>query len=533
MNNKKVIKGIHHITAIAGSAAENIAFYENVLGLRLVKQTVNFDDPFTYHLYYGDQEGNPGTILTFFPWQGMPRGKNGSGMVTAIAFTIPVGASAYWRKRLLQHGIETTSGRRFGEEVTSFRDPHGLSLELIATGGFSATSQYISTSPVPAYPIRGLHSATSTQKSIENTTNLLVDYLGMELQVHEGNRSRFKMKNDTSRALFYDLVVEPGAENGRQGSGSVHHIAFRTSDDKEQQLWRRSLLEGGYSVTEVRDRKYFKSIYFQEPGRVLFEIATDPPGFAVDERVELLGQALQLPENYEPLRSEIEQNLPPLRPNTFIHKYIQAQSSANNDMTIVALHGTGGDELDLIPFVQQVGGGAAIISPRGKVTEDGMNRFFARLGPGVFDEKDITRQTADLAEFLVGAASRYNRSIDQFAALGYSNGASMAAALLLLRPEVFSRLILLRPMLPFRQPEPIALSNKEVLILRGTRDTVIPSQSTDQLIRTLINYGARVEVKVVDAGHELSAQDLQIVATWLASSARPHFAPRVSNKAER
>ena len=524
MNSKKIIQGIHHITAITGSAAKNIGFYENVLGLRLVKQTVNFDDPFTYHLYYGDQEGNPGTILTFFPWQGMPQGKNGNGMITAIAFEIPIGASEYWRKRLLQHGIETTTGQRFGEEVTSFSDPYGLCLELIATGRSVATSQYTSSSQVPAYPINGFHSASSTLKSIQDTMELLVDYLGMELQVQEGNRSRFKMKNDTSRALFYDLLIEPEAEKGRQGSGSVHHIAFRTADDKEQQLWRCSLLEGGYSVTEVRDRKYFKSIYFHEPGGVLFEIATDAPGFAVDEPMEFLGQTLQLPKNFETMRSEIEKILPPLRSNVFIHEYMGAQSS-NNDMTIVALHGTGGDEHDLIPFVQQVGGGAAIISPRGKVIEDGMNRFFARLGSGVFDEKDIARQVADLAEFLLNAASRYNRSIDQFAALGYSNGASMAAALLLLRPEVFSRLILLRPMLPLFQPKPIDLSNKEVLILRGTSDTVIPYQSTAQLIQTLINNGARVEVEEVDAGHELSSQDVPLVSKWLASTLRPHFAP--------
>ena len=312
MKSQKVIQGIHHVTAIAGSAVENVAFYENVLGLRLVKQTVNFDDPFTYHLYYGDQEGNPGTILTFFPWQGMPQGKNGKGMVTAISFEIPIGSSEYWRERMLRHNIETTSEQRFGEEVIGFLDPHGLGLELIATGEASAPSHQISSSLAPAYPVKGFHSATSTLKSINSTKDLLVDYLGMELLVQDGKRYRFKMKNDTSCGLFYDLLVEPEAENGRQGSGSVHHIAFRTSDDKEQLLWQHELLEGGYPVTGVRDRKYFKSIYFHEPGGVLFEIATDLPGFAVDEPMEYLGQALQLPENYEPMRFEIVKKLPPL-----------------------------------------------------------------------------------------------------------------------------------------------------------------------------------------------------------------------------
>ncbi len=525
MSSEKVIQGIHHITAIAGSAAENVAFYENVLGLRLVKQTVNFDDPFTYHLYYGDQEGNPGTILTFFPWQGVARGKSGRGMVTAIAFEIPIGSAAYWRERLLQHGIETTAGQRFGEEVIGFSDPHGLGLELIATGEVSATSRYTSGRHDPVCPIKGFYSATSTLESIQDTRNLLEDYLGMELHVQDGKRYRFRMKNDTSSALFYDLLVEPGAEIGRQGTGSVHHIAFRTPDDKEQLIWQRSLLKGGYSVTGVRDRKYFKSIYFHEPGGVLFEIATDPPGFAVDEPLESLGQVLQLPDDFEPMRAEIEKNLPSLHSNTFLHEYIETEDSENNKVTIVALHGTGGDEHDLIPLAKKVGSGAAIISPRGKVVEGGMNRFFARLASGAFDEKDIIRQTDELAKFLLGAAIRYHRPIDQFVALGYSNGANIAAALLLLRPEIFSRAILLRPMLPLLLPSPVDLSEKEVLILRGARDTVIPYQSTDQLIQTLITCGAQVDVKKVDAGHDLTSQDLQIVSQWLASTVKPHCAP--------
>ena len=315
MSNKKVIQGIHHITAIAGSAAENVAFYENVLGLRLVKQTVNFDDPFTYHLYYGDQNGNPGTILTFFPWQGMPKGVNGRGMVTAVAFEIPIGSSAYWRERLLRQKIETDSTPRFGEEVIGFSDPHGLRLELIATGRAASSSPHTVGSIAPECRIKGFHSATSTLAAFRGTQALLEDGLGMELHGQERERYRFTMKNDTASGLFYDLVVDPEAVNGRQGIGSVHHIAFRTADDKEQLSWRRALLEGGYPVTEVRDRKYFKSIYFYEPGGVLFEIATNPPGFAVDEAPESLGQALQLPDNLEPMRAEIENALPPLRTN--------------------------------------------------------------------------------------------------------------------------------------------------------------------------------------------------------------------------
>ena len=524
MSSEKVIQGIHHITAIAGSAAENVAFYENVLGLRLVKQTVNFDDPFTYHLYYGDQNGNPGTILTFFPWQGMVRGVNGRGMVTAVAFEIPVGSSAYWRERLLRQNIETESTQRFGEEVIRFSDPHGLRLELIATGEAVSPRLHTAGSIAPGCLIKGFHSATSTLAALRGTQALLEDQLGMKLHGREGRRYRFTMKNSAASGLFYDLVVDPEAENGRQGIGSVHHIAFRTPDDTEQLYWQRSLLAGGYPVTGVRDRKYFKSIYFHEPGGVLFEIATDPPGFGVDETPEALGQALQLPDNYEPMRADIENALPPLRTDAFVHKYLPPSDPRNGQMTIIALHGTGGDEHDLIPFAQQLARGAAILSPRGKVIERGMNRFFARLSPGVFDTREITKRAHELADFLLDAAGRYKRPIKQFVGLGYSNGANIAAAILLLRPEVLSRAILLRPMLPLLPAVPPDLSDKKILILKGTADTVNPPESTDQLIQVLKKAGAQVEVREIAAGHELTQQDPRQAVQWLAGAVRPHLA---------
>ncbi len=523
MNNNRVIRGIHHITAISGSAEENVAFYEKVLGLRLVKQTVNFDDPSTYHLYYGDHEGSPGTILTFFPWQGIPRGKNGAGMVTAVAFNIAPGSLGYWKKVLQSNNIETTTEQRFGEEVVKFRDPSGLELELIESAEIAETSQLARDGLVREDTILGFHSATSTLQSLLKTENLLVKTLGMVVDGQEGNRYRFKMENNTSRGLFYDLIIDPKAEVGRQGSGSVHHIAFRTPDDKKQLFWQRALRSGGYNVTEVRDRKYFKSIYFHEPGGVLFEIATDPPGFTVDESIDSLGGSLQLPDEYQPLRSRIERSLPPLRSAPFIHKYIEPQRD-NNDLTIVALHGTGGDEHDLIPLAQQIGHGSAIISPRGRVKEGQWNRFFARFSTGAFDEKDLIFQSQTLADFVLDTARRHNRPIDHLVALGYSNGANIAAATLLLRPEVFSRLILLRPMMPLRHPDPVDLTGKEVLIIRGTADSVIPTRSTDQLIEILRANGAQVDVKKLETGHELTPLDLQMASQWLGTIARPDFA---------
>ena len=233
MNNHSKISGIHHITAIASSAAENLAFYENVLGLRLVKKTVNFDDPYTYHLYYGDQEGSPGTIMTFFPWEKLLRGKTGAGMVTSIAFSIPIDSVDYWRKRLNENIVETKEGERFGDSLIQFEDPHGLSLELIETPTAHSTSIQSRNPESAAHRIVGFHSATALLNSLDETQALLMNLMGMVLHGKEGNRYRFKMKNDDTFGRFYDVVIDEQADTGRQGGGTVHHIAFRTpTDDK-------------------------------------------------------------------------------------------------------------------------------------------------------------------------------------------------------------------------------------------------------------------------------------------------------------
>jgi len=315
MTNNTSISGIHHVTAIASSAAENLTFYENVLGLRLVKKTVNFDDPHTYHLYYGDAAGAPGTIITFFPWENLPRGKAGAGMVTAIAFSIPMGSIDHWRKQLNVHGIDIMEGKRFSESLIKFEDPHGLSLELIETQTVHSSLRESSNSKPDANRILGFHSATTLLRSIEETQSLLVNLMGMKLHDTEGSRYRFKMKPDDAFGHFYDVVIDAQAENGLQGGGTVHHIAFRTPTEEEQKYWQKSLMESGYAVTPIRDRKYFKSIYFHEPAGVLFEIATDPPGFTVDEPYESLGRELKLPDQYESMRTEIEIRLPKLQSN--------------------------------------------------------------------------------------------------------------------------------------------------------------------------------------------------------------------------
>lgn len=306
------IPGIHHITSIAGDPQRNVALYRDALGLRLVKVTVNFDWPETYHLYYGDQVGSPGTILTIFPWPHVPRRPAGTGQITVTAFAIPVNSTGYWVDRLSKQGIEVEGPEtRFDEEVVRFSDADGLAYELVARDNGPATSVWEDGPVPPEHAIRGFHGVTIAETIAERTKPLLTDVLGFELVSESGTRSRYQVGSGATRALI-DLLSLPNAPRGQEGVGTVHHIAWRTPNDAAQLAWRERLTGLGFDVTPVRDRQYFHSIYFREPGGVLFEIATDPPGFATDESVAALGTHLKLPPWLEPHRAELQSQLPPL-----------------------------------------------------------------------------------------------------------------------------------------------------------------------------------------------------------------------------
>jgi catechol 2,3-dioxygenase-like lactoylglutathione lyase family enzyme len=309
--SEPTILGIHHVTAIAGAPQRNLDFYTGVLGLRLVKLTVNFDDPGTYHFYFGDRQGSPGSILTFFPWAGIPRGTTGNGQVAATSFAVPRESLAFWRARLAEHGAAVEDGgARFGEPVLRFADPDGLALELIGTAAGRDTAW---TGAVEArHAITGFHSATLAEAGYEKTAALLQDVMGLAPAGAEGNRFRYQMGAGGAAAIV-DIVCTPDGRPGRPGAGTVHHIAWRTPDDAQQLAWRKRLAEAGHDVTPVQDRSYFHSIYYHEPGGILFEIATDPPGFARDEDPDHLGERLMLPPQFERHRAALERALPPLK----------------------------------------------------------------------------------------------------------------------------------------------------------------------------------------------------------------------------
>lgn len=305
-------RGLHHVTAIASDPQANVDFYTRVLGLRLVKQTVNFDAPDSYHLYYGDAAGSPSSLLTFFPWPGVPRGRPGAGMMTATAFSVPGSSLGWWHERFRRLGVDVDAPRsRDAEEVLAFRDPDGMGVELVATDG-DHRSGWDGVADIPAeHAVRGLHAVTLSEQQLDPSAAMLTELMGLTVDAEDGDRVRFGMADRGAGGLVD--VLAGVQERGRQAGGTVHHVAFRAPDLETMTRWQGELLGRGVRVTQVLDRQYFKSIYFREPGGVLFEIATDDPGFATDEPLLELGRHLKLPPWLEPSREQIAAALPPLR----------------------------------------------------------------------------------------------------------------------------------------------------------------------------------------------------------------------------
>lgn len=311
---EKRITGLHHVTAVASDAQKNLDFYVGVLGLRLVKKTVNFDGPDVYHFYYGDETGTPGSILTFFPYQGLVNGRHGKGMLNTTSFSVPSSSFNYWLERLKRFGINYKKPQeRFeGETVVYFEDEDGLGLEFVFNDKDSRSGFSLGNIPLE-HSIRGFYNVEIWEEGYERTAALLTEQLDHQLIAEKGNRFRFAA-ND-SPGNYVDLLCSPDRMKGLAGSGTVHHIAFATPDKQTQEEVRLRIVKRMLNPSPVLDRTYFTSVYFREPGGVLFEVATSGPGFAVDEPVDQLGVSLQLPRQYEEDREQIEKTLPRISVN--------------------------------------------------------------------------------------------------------------------------------------------------------------------------------------------------------------------------
>ncbi len=540
------VSGIHHVSAIASDPQRNVDFYAGVLGLRLVKRTVNFDDPQTYHLYYGDEVGTPGSIMTFFPWPGARRGGQGTGQLAVPSFAVLPSALGFWVERLLRAGVayERPTKRAFGREsesVLAFRDPDGMLLEIVAAPGAEARPAWADAPGITHDDaIRGFHSVTLWVDDGVPTERVLVTTLGFRAVAEAKGVHRFAA-GDGGVGTLVDVRATGGFVQGRSGAGTVHHVAFRVPDDAAELAVREQVVAAGLHPTGVLDRHYFRSVYFREPGGVLYELATDMPGFAVDEPVDKLGHSLQLPPRYEPHRAQIEAALPPIHlpvpagaaellgaedgPENvsgetlgFVHRYVPRSDEAGRAgaTTLLLLHGTGGDEEDMLPLGRRLLPGAAMLSPRGQVLEGAMPRFFRRLAAGVLDQQDLEQRTGALAEFVDGAAATYGFDRRAVIAVGFSNGANIATSLLLRRGAVVRGAVLLSPMLPF-EPEVVPdLSGTAVFIGAGRTDPLVPTAQVERLVGILREAGADVTVHWEPGGHRITPGEADAARTWLA-----------------
>lgn len=306
------ILGLHHITAIASSAKKNLDFYTKVLGQRLLKKTVNFDDPGTYHLYYGDEKGSAGTIMTFFPYEGSRPGRAGSGMATHMSYAVPEGSFDFWINRFREYKVNFKEPfERFGEQVLPFLDPDGLQLELVIPKNGDTRKPWETDEVKANVATRGFHSVTLTLRNLKKTAEVLTDIFDYRLLDQSGNHHRY-VTDAVDNAATIDLLVLPDAHQGVGSAGTIHHIAFRVKNEEVLMKYKDKVARKGYNITDKIDRNYFYSLYFREPGGVLFEIASDTPGFGIDEPFDKLGQKLLLPPQYEPHRERIEAVLPKL-----------------------------------------------------------------------------------------------------------------------------------------------------------------------------------------------------------------------------
>jgi glyoxalase family protein len=543
------VLGIHHVTAIASDPQRNLDFYVGLLGLRFVKRTVNFDDPHTYHFYFGDDAGNPGSIMTFFPWPNARRGRQGTGQVAVTSFAVLPTALGFWLERLLRHGVKYQGPTKRGtaadaEQVIAFSDHDGLLLEIVAHASAAARSGWDRAPGIPLeHAIRGFHSVTLWERQGEDTERLLKEMLGFRAVREDGNTRRFAI-GDGGAGSLVDVRSVGGFVSGQPGAGTVHHVAWAIADDVKQLALRSRLESAGYQPTPVIDREYFHSVYFREPGGILFEIATNAPGFTVDEPLDHLGGRLMLPRQYEAHRAEIESVLPPIHlpaadsavdlftsvngPEDvsgdalgFVHRFIPPSSGGGltGSTTLLLLHGTGGDEDNLISLGRTLLPGAALLSPRGKVDEGGALRFFRRIREGVFDQKDLALRTEDLAKFIAGAAATYSLKPEGIVAVGFSNGANIAGSLLLRRPGLVRAAVLLSPMIPF-EPDPVPnLTGTDVFIGAGRSDTMVPPAQTERLVELLTHAGAQVTVHWEVGGHAITPSEVAAAREWLAERA--------------
>lgn len=495
--------GLHHVTAITRDVQANVDFWMGFLGLSLVKQTAGFEDAQQLHLFYGDARGRPGTLISFLVWQGGAPGRVGHGQVAEIALTIPRGRIGDWLTRALDHGIAVQGpSREFGASVLRLKDPDGIIVKLVGTDQPDGDW--------PAAP-SGLHAATLWSDDVFATTAFLAQF-GFGISAVEAGVTRL-----TSPGGALDIRDASGFVPGIPGTGVIDHVALRVPDAAQVTAWQARLP----GATTVHDRRYFTSLYVRDPAGVLIELASDGPGMEADEPADALGHRLVFPPEFAAQSADLRVSLPQfarpgeertiMRQLPFVHRIHRPDAADGSAM--VLLHGTGGNEADLMPLAHRIAPHATLIGVRGRSTEEGVARFFRRLSMDSFDQDDIRSEARAFRAFWDGAVSGYDLDPARLTVLGYSNGANFAGAVMGLYPGLIRQAVLLRPMAVLSQMPKVDLTGTRVLTLAGAQDPY--GRYAPALNAWLRNSGADLTARQINAGHDLSPDDLTAAQQWL------------------
>lgn len=509
--------GIHHITLITGKVQANVDFYVGFLGLRLVKRTGGYEDPGQLHLFYGDRTGTPGSLITFLVWEDGSSGRAGHSQVGEVALAIDPGSLGFWLERTLRFHVPASGPvAEFGEPVLRLRDPDGVTVKLVGSP-LPAGEGWVSRDIPAAHAIRRIRGATILSETPDETQAFITRYSGFSPRNSEDTVTRLVSPSGD----VIDIRDAHGFWPGSPGTGIADHIAFRASDVAELRAMEKNLAKLNSSPTSLHDRKYFTSLYVREPGGTLLEFATDGPGFTIDEPVETLGSRLFIPPHDAGRADDIEAVLPQFAPPgearviyrelPFIHRFHTPEDP--DGTTIVLLHGTGGNETDLMPIARRVAPHATLLGVRGRSTEEGTLRWFRRLTPTSFDQADIRFEAEAFVAFIAQAVTAYGLAADRLVFLGYSNGANLLAAVMLLHPGPVTRAILLRPVMVLDDAPPADLGRSRILMLSGRSDPYRAlAPALEQAFR---DGGAEIDARNVDAGHELAEADQGAIRAWL------------------
>lgn len=509
--------GLHHLTAITARVQANVDFYAGFLGLRLVKQTAGFADGEQLHLFYGDAAGSPGSLITFLVWEAGARGRIGHGQPMEIALAVPPASIGDWLARALKAQIPVEGpARAFGEPVLRLRDPDGIIVKLVGVD-LPATAPL----PDPIAPTR-LRGVTLLSDRPEASAGFLARF-GYRAGPVDGGVQRM-----VSGCDVIDLRDGRGFVPAIPGTGMIDHVAFRATDPDAVRALRRDL-GAAQGLTEVHDRRYFLSLYVREPAGHLLEYATDGPGFAVDEGPEALGRTLFVPPHDAARAQDLRVILPqfalpgaerrPMRDLPFIHRFHTPDNPDGS--TLVLLHGTGGNEADLMPLAHRIAPRATLLGVRGRSTEEGITRWFRRYDAVTYDQDDIRAEAEAFNGFMDGAIQSYGLEAGRLGYLGYSNGANLLGAVMLLHPGLVRRAILLRGIAVLDAPPSPDLTGTDVLLLSGAQDPF--ARMAPALVAALRGAGATLDARTLPAGHGLDGADLEAAKAWL--EARPADSP--------